>query len=195
MNNTAIIILAAGNSSRLGTPKQLLLYKNKPLLLHTVDAATEANLFPVIIITGHLQENTIAILSGQNVKTIHNYRWQEGMATGISLGIKEILLQDYPVANVIISVCDQPYIDGLLFKKMMKAQVDNDKPIVACSYAGIIGVPVLFSNKYFNELLDLDGTEGAKKLLNRYKEDVCVVDFPLGKTDIDTIEDYENLIK
>jgi molybdenum cofactor cytidylyltransferase len=194
MHKTAIVILAAGSSSRLGTPKQLLLYKNKPLLLHTVDAALAARLYPVTVITGYDEVHTSAILKDHHVNIIHNPCWQEGMASGISLGLNAVLQDSYPVDSIIIAVCDQPYVYAGLFHKMIDARVASGKSIVACSYAGTAGVPVLFAKKYFDALLELQGNDGAKKLLKRYHEDLCMVDFPMGEVDIDTMEDYGNLI-
>jgi molybdenum cofactor cytidylyltransferase len=194
MHNTAIIILAAGSSTRLGTPKQLLLYKNKPLLVHTVDAALDARLNPVIVITGYVEEQTRTVLKDHDVKIVYNPRWQEGMGSGLALGLNAVLSQTYPVDSILVAVCDQPYVYAGLFHKMMDARVASGKAIIACAYAGTAGVPVLFSKKYFDALLGLKGHEGAKKLLLQYSEDVCLVDFPPGEVDIDTMEDYGKLI-
>lgn len=195
MPDTAIIIQAAGSSSRLGTPKQLLLYNNKPLLLHVVDAAVKAGLWPIIVITGSGEQDICAALKNHPVEIVYNNRWQEGMATGIAAGLNLLRQKTEPVESVIVSVCDQPHVNGDLFFKMLEAREISGKAIVACSYADTVGVPVLFSKKYFPALGALSGNEGAKKLLKRFEEDVCRVDFPLGEIDIDTMKDYDNLIR
>jgi len=88
-------------------------------------------------------------------------------------------------------LCDQPFVDASLLNQLV--QKKSLKGIIASTYNGIIGAPVLFDVAYFDELLLLKGQEGAKKLLTKYPEDIDTVAFPLGSIDIDTMEDYERL--
>lgn len=194
MNKTGIIILAAGNSSRLGRPKQLLAYQGRPLIKHVTDEALKANLYPVIIITGANAEKVSLALQNIDAEIVHNAQWQEGMASGISAGILKILEQHETVEELIISVCDQPFVAAELFLQMSKQRAASEKGIVACTYSGTTGTPVLFVRKYFDALLQLKGDEGAKKLLKIYEKDIATVAFPEGGTDIDSEEDYIKLI-
>lgn len=194
MNNTGIIILAAGSSSRLGRPKQLLLYNNKSLLKHTIEQACNARLHPVIVITGANAEQVLLTLHDKEIVIVYNKFWQEGMASGIVAGIKEMLPLNNNLENVIISVCDQPFITAQLFYEMISRNEETLKGIVACSYAGTIGTPVLFNRKYIKQLQSLKGSDGAKGLIKTYKEDLATVLFPQGNIDIDTEEDYKKLI-
>ncbi|HEV3326841.1 MAG TPA: NTP transferase domain-containing protein, partial [Puia sp.] len=89
MNKTGTIILAAGNSSRLGRPKQLLPYRGKTLLTHVVAEALAADMQPVVVVTGAYQEEIRDFLKGQPVSIIHNPHWETGMASGIVAGLTE----------------------------------------------------------------------------------------------------------
>ena len=192
MSKTGIIILAAGNSSRMGEPKQLMKFKSKTFLQHIVEEAKEANLNPVICVTGYQSDQISKGIIGMNVTIVYNEQWSEGMGTGISAGIKQLLLSD--VDSVILAVSDQPYVSSDLFAKMLTLKDQSGKRIVASSYAGTLGTPVLFDKEYFNQLKSLDGNQGAKNIVKLNMPDVCPVEFEKGRIDIDTKEDYENLI-
>lgn len=189
--NIGIVILAAGNSSRLGQPKQLLDYQGKTLLGHTVEQALAVN-SKVIVVTG--SENPGIEKETGSAGTVQNENWQEGMASSIHKGLNEMLLK-YPEAqNVLITVCDQPHINASVFSELIEERQSSAKGIIASCYSGTLGTPVLFSRSYFNDLLQLKGHEGAKKLLIKYRDDVGQVIFEKGSVDIDTPEDYQKLI-
>lgn len=187
------MILAAGSSSRLGRPKQLLVYNNKTLLQHVIDEAKLAALSPIVIVVGaNADELTKSLnLSGANV--IINDSWEIGMSSSIAAGLSA-LEEDKP-QNVIISVCDQPQINAQLFSDLLRMKNKTGSGIVASAYAGTLGTPVLFNERYYDELLNLTGNEGAKKLLNLHETDVSFIPFENGQIDIDTEEDYLNLQK
>jgi molybdenum cofactor cytidylyltransferase len=192
MSKTGIIILAAGNSSRMGEPKQLMMYNNKTFLQHIIAEAKNALLDPVICVTGYESDLISESISGMEVSIVYNEYWSEGMGSGISAGIKQLLLSD--VDSVILTVSDQPYVTSDLFLTMLKMKARSGKRIVACSYAGTLGTPVLFSKEYFNQLKSLSGNQGAKNIVKLNLPDVCSVEFEKGEIDIDTKEDYKNLI-
>ncbi len=194
MNNTGIIILAAGNSSRLGKPKQLLQYKGKTLLQHIVDEAFTAQLHPVVIVTGANSE-LISQNIHQSVHIAFNANWQQGMASGIAIGMKTLLAIKNTIEAIILAVCDQPFVSSELFLQLNNVQKQTNKAIVASHYVNTMGTPVLFTQLYFSQLINLSGKGGAKQLLEIYKDDVASVSFPDGNIDIDTEDDYENLLK
>jgi molybdenum cofactor cytidylyltransferase len=192
MNKTGIIILAAGNSARMGEPKQLLMYKNKTFLQHIICEAKEALMDPVICVTGFQSARIAESISGMGVSIVYNEQWPEGIGSGISKGIKQLSL--WNVEAVILAVSDQPHVSAALFKKMLDTKIRSGKKIVACSYAGTLGTPVLFSKDFFDRLKFLNGNQGAKNLVKSNPLDVCSVEFENGNIDIDTKEDYEKLI-
>ncbi|WP_069659043.1 nucleotidyltransferase family protein [Arcticibacter eurypsychrophilus] len=190
MMDTGILILAAGSSSRLGRPKQLLPYQDKTLLQHITDEAIKANLHPIILITGAFSDEIAAPILQKEIEIIHNDQWQQGMASSIVAGLSHLILLNSDIKGVIIAVCDQPFITAYLLLNLIKMKTDSGKGIVACSYSNTIGTPVLFDHHYFNALLQLTGEEGAKKLVKQNEHDVATIPFPKGDIDIDTEEDY-----
>jgi len=193
-NVCGIIILAAGNSSRLGEPKQLLQYQNKSLIRHVTEAAIKAISSPVMIVTGSNQNLIIEELNNLAVHFVQNNEWQEGMGSSVRVGISELLQLNPTIQSLIIAVSDQPFVTSQLFLQLIEKAEITEKNIVACSYENTIGTPVLFQKKYFDSLMSLNGAEGAKKLLKQFKNDVTSVPFSLGGIDIDTKEDYQKLL-
>jgi molybdenum cofactor cytidylyltransferase len=193
MSRTGVIILAAGNSSRLGRPKQLLPYRGRTLLTHTVSETLDAGLYPVVVVTGAYHEEVKDSLQGQSVEIIFNPAWEEGMASGIVAGLSNILSLHADMDAVIIAVCDQPFISSVVLLQLVTTFDKPGKGIVACAYADSVGTPVLFGRSYFERLLELAGNEGAKKLLRQYPDDLATVVFPGGDIDIDTAEDAKRL--
>jgi len=194
VSSYGIIILAAGNSSRLGEPKQLLRYNSKSLIWHVAEEAVTAIGNPVIIVTGSNHELIFNEINTLPVQLVYNENWQQGMAFSISTGLNALLNTHSSMSGVIIAVSDQPFVTAALFSDLIKIAESTSKGIAASSYDDTLGTPVLFQKQYFEHLLNLKGSEGAKKLLKLFKEDVAKVPFPLGRIDIDTKEDYANLI-
>ena len=191
---TGIIILAAGNSSRLGQPKQLLKYKEFTLLRNVVLQAKLVPKSSVVVVTGAYKEMMDKELADTDVKVINNPNWETGMASSITIGLETLRTINPKVKSCIFTVCDQPFLKAENFNELIEAQSKTGKGIAASGYAGILGVPVLFTSHYFEELLNLKGHEGAKKLVQHYKNDVAEVSFEKGAEDIDTIEDYNRLL-
>ncbi len=194
MNETGIIILAAGSSSRLGRPKQLLQYRNQTLIEHIAGEAIKAKLYPIVIVTGANAQQVVVILNNKELTITYNENWQEGIASGIVAGVSKMLFLNDKLEHIIVSVCDQPFVSAVLFQQLIQKKVETGKGIVASTYADTIGTPVLFDRNYFKYLQDLKGEEGAKKLLKMYNNDVATVSFPQGSIDIDTEEDYKKLL-
>ena len=188
---TAAIILAAGESSRLGKPKQNLVFRGQTLLERAFDSAQRSKCNSVIVVLG---ANSDKIKPITGITTLYNKDWQEGMASSIRTAMHEIN-KDLLVDRVIVMLCDQPFVSAVLLNALIDKQIETGRPIVACTYNGATGVPVLFDRTLFAELFSLQGQEGAKKILNAHTNELAAVPFELGSIDIDTPGDYENLIK
>jgi molybdenum cofactor cytidylyltransferase len=189
-----IIILAAGNSSRLGHPKQLLEYKGKSLVLNTIDTAVETGADACILVLGANLELILKEIRNSKIDIVINNNWQKGMSSGMQKGL-EFLEKKILPDQVILILCDQPFVNSVLLKRMVKKQTETGKGIIACHYKGTFGVPALFSRKYFPELNDLKSFEGAKKVIYAHLDDMEKIDFPNAAIDIDTLEDYKRLIE
>lgn len=194
MNNTGIIILAAGNASRFGSVKQLLHYNNKTLLQHVINEAVGAGADPVVVITGANADEITKSINNGRVEIVYNENWRQGMASGIIEGVRKLITLNNDIENIIITVCDQPFVSATLFRQLYQTQNEGVQHIVASAYADTIGTPALFTQKYFDALLSLTGEEGAKKVIKANAGDVATVDFPQGAIDIDTEKDYKDLL-
>jgi molybdenum cofactor cytidylyltransferase len=200
---TVCLLLAAGSASRMkGSgadqdtfPKMLLPFHGKTLLQHIIDEVQVLKDTALLVVTGCYHDQLKTILATQQIPFVLNEQWEEGMGTSIQKGV--IYLQQlYPDAdNVIILVCDQPYISDSLLQQMIHTKKQSEKGIVACMYKDTTGTPVLFDKKYFHQLALLQGPYGAKKMVGQFTNDFTGIPFPEGAIDIDTPEDYEQLKK
>lgn len=195
IGKSAIVILAAGTSSRLGSPKQLLSFKGKNLLRHSVDAALETGCQSVFVILGANIDIIRKELKDKPVIIVENTGWQEGIASSIRCGLENISNTILRPDCVIFMVCDQPYVTSSLLLSLLEKRQETGMPIVASSYDDKIGTPALFHKSFFPALMELTGDKGARKLISDNPEKVAAVSFPEGITDIDTASDYELLNK
>ncbi|MHC0447044.1 nucleotidyltransferase family protein [Flavobacterium sp. 3-218] len=189
-HKTGIIILAAGNSSRLGRPKQLLEFKETTLLKNTISEALKVEKSFVIVVTGSNHDLIEKELQSLEITISFNPEWETGMSSSIIKGISQLLSLNSDCEQCILTVCDQPFVTNSIFENLISESQKTQKGIAASAYAETLGTPVLFRQKYFQEFQELKGQEGAKKLLKKYTEDVVSVPFEKGNIDIDTKEDY-----
>ncbi|MEJ0103690.1 MAG: nucleotidyltransferase family protein [Bacteroidota bacterium] len=188
-----MILLAAGASSRLGKPKQLLTYRGKSFLQHTLSVINEAGLNSAIVVLGSNASSMIHELDNEKIHITHNEGWQEGIASSIRSGINA-LQKNYPACDgTLIMLVDQPYITSALLTGLVEIQKQTGKPMAACEYETITGTPALFHSSLFSELLNLKGDKGAGKILQQRRNEVATIPFPLGRLDIDTEDDYRAL--
>jgi len=193
--NIGAIILAAGESSRLGTPKQLLKYAGRSLLQHSADAATTSGAHPVVVVLGASADSIKKEIENNKVHVVVNTKWHEGMASSIRCGIKTLLELDPLAEGAIMVLCDQPHITPALLTSLMMTYRETGKLIVACHYRNTFGPPVFFHKTIFPGLLSLKGDVGAKGLISQHASEMELVSFPGGSIDIDTEADYQNLSK
>lgn len=195
VEHCAIVVLAAGRSSRLGSPKQLLDYQGKSLLQHALDEALQTTMRPVIVVTGFNSEAVKKKVEGINVDVVENKGWEEGMASSLRCGLAAAQKMGAAIDGIIFMVCDQPYITKSLLNSLLQAQHETGLPIVASNYEDKLGTPALFHKSFFNELMELKGDTGAGKLIKLHEGLVATVAFPKGIIDIDTKKDYEDLLQ
>ena len=189
-----IILLAAGESKRLGRPKQLLTFAGSTFLEHGLKTAHSSLASPIIAVLGanaEAMKNKIE----NHTHVVVNANWNEGMASSIRAGVKALLEVDSSVDGAILMVCDQPYVDCNVLNNLIAAHQISGKSIVACSYNNTFGPPALFQKGMFPELLQLYGDTGAKSVVMQHADKVEIISFPKGEVDIDTEADYEKLSK
>lgn len=191
--NLALLILAAGSSSRMKTSKQLLLIDGEPLLRRTVREAIDSALGNVVVVLGSNVRAHQEVLNGLPVAVKVNEHWQNGMGSSLKAGVRHIQNQ-YPLVNgIIVMVCDQPFLTANHLNNLVEAHRVSGKPIVASSYVGTSGVPCFFDADFIPDMLELGDEEGAKKLIKEYSKDVVFVNFPKGEVDLDTPEDLRKI--
>jgi molybdenum cofactor cytidylyltransferase len=193
LDNIGIIVLAAGASSRLGRPKQLLAFDGQTLLQHTLQAAVASNAGPVVVVLGAQADLIKKGIADAFVHVVENTEWPEGMASSIRCGLKTLLEISPSAQGAVLMVCDQPYVNPALLNKLIATHQATGKPMVACSYGDTVGPPALFHASVFPELLRLKGDVGARSILREQAGEVEAISFPEGVIDVDTEQDYEKL--
>lgn len=193
------IILASGFSKRFNGNKLLAMYKEKPLIMHSVDKIIGQDFYEVMIVSQYdevleLLKDTIS--SNPRVKAIKNNSPEKGMSESIKQGIKA---SDDCDAYMFF-VGDAPLIKEKTIEEMLSTfkGLDQSKaPILCPVYEGQRGNPVIFSKQYHEALLNLTGDTGGRQIIARYKD--CVVAYPIMHQeelmDIDTALDYKQLIQ
>jgi molybdenum cofactor cytidylyltransferase len=192
MPNIGAVILAAGESSRLGQPKQLVHFRGKSLVRRAADAASEAGCSPITIVLGSDSKKIEDELAGTGVAIVKNENWRAGVGTSIRAGVQNSLSQGSNPEAIVLLVCDQPFVDARVIKGLIELRQKTNKSMVASTYSGTLGVPALFDRSCFQELLALGNDAGAKSILSR-RERVAEFHFPEGTIDIDTTADLEKL--
>ncbi len=194
-SQTVIIVLAAGGSSRLGKPKQLLPFKNRTLIGQLAAEAIASKVGAVVVVTGAAGEEVKEALKNTAVEICFNANWRDGMGSSISCGMHVVLKNVPACENVIIAVCDQPDVDAAVFTSLAELRKTSGKGIVASAYAGTVGTPVLFGPAYFPALAALSGDAGAKSIVKANGTDLATISFEPGSRDIDTPADYAGLLQ
>ena len=187
----AVLILAAGASTRMGTIKQLLPWAKTNLLGHAIEQAK--NITEHVYVVLGANASIIKTTLGKEIVTILNPDWQHGMGTSIAKGILEIA-NHKPIENVLIMLSDQPFLDSNYLAKLVKCHQNTTQNICATNYNGKSGVPAIFNKLYFPQLAELNAEYGAKELLRNSVDDTFVVDSNGKAIDIDTLETYQQLL-
>ena len=188
-----IILLAAGSSSRMGRPKQLLPYQGNSLLQRSIDVAMATKVQHIVLVLGANADTIQKHISVDGPLVVVNDKWQEGIASSIRLGITTISAIDKAITGVLIMLCDQPLLTHHVLLKLLATHQATNKMIVASSYGDTVGTPAYFHRLLFPYLLLLQGDTGARSLVDLHTENLAIVPFPGGAIDIDTEDDIDKL--
>jgi molybdenum cofactor cytidylyltransferase len=192
VNRVAAVIIAAGTSSRLGQPKQLLVLEGETLLQRAIRIAHEAGARPVLVVLGAHRDEIEARVDFAGSNIVVNPNWEEGMASSIRTGV-EALAEEPGCSGVLLSICDQPRVTPEHLGRMIDAFRQSETSAIASVYAGKRGIPAIFPRHTFAELLALRGDKGASRLLSEPDREVVGIVLDGGEVDVDRPEDISHL--
>ncbi|TJY34659.1 nucleotidyltransferase family protein [Pontimicrobium aquaticum] len=191
--NIATLIMAAGSSSRMGQPKQLLPWNNTTLIENAITNALQLDTSKTIVVLGANSEQIISKIESYPIEIIHNPNWEKGLGNSIAFGVNHIK-NNNPIDGVLVVLADQPLIHSSYLKEVVSVFNANKHQIIATKYPnGKSGVPALFDTFYLEELSIIDGDKGAKAILEKYADSVITIQLDTSILDVDTEEDYNKL--
>jgi len=193
MGKIGIVILAAGASTRLGQPKQLLPYQGKSLIEQITTVAIASHCQPIVVVLGANASQIKSKLSTYNLEIAWNEQWSTGMASSLRCGLKKIRAIAPDLNAIILVLCDQPFVSTPLLQELINGYATGNYPIVASQYGEVIGVPALFDQTLFPELTRIEGDRGARHIIHSNQSKVLRIPFPEGLIDIDTPDDLAHL--
>lgn len=195
MSNLMIsaILLAAGESKRMGEPKLLLPRGSSTILEQAVDNLLNSRVDELIVVVGDRAQEMIERIANRPVKVIINPVYHEGMSTSIVRGLS---LVDNRALAVMLALADQPLIDSETINKLIEAFFSHDKGIVIPAYKSRRGHPIIFSTKYKGELLELKGDVGGKQIISEHRDDIfeVAVNSQSIIIDINTMDNYHSYV-
>lgn len=208
-NRTAAIILAAGSSSRMGggRHKLLLPLHDRPVLAHVLDAVLASQARPFVLVLGHQPEQVRTHISPYTTHfdfhVVENPDYLQGMSTSMRLGIQTLQTFGYTkssggsIDSALVLLGDQPLITAQHINTLIATYRTTGKRIIAPTYEGKRGNPILFAASLFPELLEVTGDEGGRSVLERHREEIATVEMgnPLANIDVDTWDAYQRVVE
>ena len=185
------ILLAAGESKRMGKPKQLMPLGKHTLLEQAIDNLLDSSVDETIVVVGHKAEEITKTIAGRPVKIVINPDYREGMSTSIIAGL---ILADPCSQAVMLALGDQPLVASRTINQLIDAFNSHNKGIAVPTYQGRRGHPIIFDIKYKAELFKLKGDIGGREIIRNHPNDVLkvAVDSESVVSDIDTQDDYQS---
>jgi len=193
------IVLAAGESSRFGQPKQLLDWKGQPFVHAAARTALEAGLSPVIVVTGANAEPVEAAVRDLDVKIVRNVEWKSGQASSIRAGVRTLTPAPLPAGEGKVGACiflliDQPQVTAPVLRALAEKHAEGLFPILAPMVQGQRANPVLFDRVTFPDLLTLEGDVGGRAIFHKHRVEYLPWHDDRLLLDVDTPETYQRLI-
>lgn len=188
------MILAAGESRRMGTPKLLLPFGKKTMIETLVDEVLRSKSDMTVVVLGAEKEKIERILSNRPVEKVVNTRYQEGMLSSIQTGFEALPDE---VEAVLVCLGDQPLIPFFVLDKLIKAYKDTKKGVILPVYERSRGHPILIDMKYKPEVKCISPNIGLRALVHNHPQDVLEVEVNTSRIlkDIDKPEDYMKELK
>ena len=198
MLNIAVLILAAGRSSRMKEVKQLIKINNKTLLNITIEKARTLKNSSIFCVLGANASQIKKEIHAENFTIIYNNLFNEGLSSSIVTGIQYFKQNKFNFKGVLILLADQPAIESSYLKQMLELFENESGKIIASQYDKTFGVPALIPSRFFEDLQKIKGDKGAKAFLNEHKNNIITPKTTTNLVDLDTKEDvhaYQKQIK
>ncbi|MDA9773471.1 nucleotidyltransferase family protein [Saprospiraceae bacterium] len=189
-----VLLLAAGESRRLGEPKQLLPVGKQTLLEHTFLVCTKSKLGPVHVVLGANADKILEAASKQLSSNIMIHRnWKDGLGSSIAFGVKNT--KHLVEKGILVVLVDQVMLKAENLVNLVIEYEDTKAEIIVSDYGNANGPPSFFARSLFDQLIELSGDQGAKPIVKANKHLVHKVSFPMGDIDIDQHDDLLHLNK
>ena len=188
------VILAAGRSSRFGTPKQLLDWKGQPFVHAVAKTALEAGLSSVLVVTGANAEQVEFAIRDLNVTVKKNEDWISGQGSSIKAGVKTLTQRYSKIGGVIFLLTDQPQVTASILRALVEKHAEGLYPVVAPMVIGQRANPVLFDRETFADLMTLEGDVGGRAIFHKHRVEYLPWHDDHLLLDVDTPEMYQRLI-
>jgi molybdenum cofactor cytidylyltransferase len=146
---------------------------------------------PIAVVLGANAQQIRTEIEDLPLQIVDNPQWRSGMGTSIGSGLAALLEREPALNAVLILVCDQPFVSTALIDRLVLAYRSECHQIVATTYLNTVGVPVLFSDRYFSELLQLNLDTGARQIVQKHLHETHTIAFPQGAIDLDTPDEYQ----
>lgn len=188
------VLLAAGGSSRLGQPKQLIRYQGRPLVQQRVETIREAGIDSIVVVTGREHKKILKILNKMEIQIVRNDNWVEGMGTSLALGVQQLPAS---LSAILVLLCDQWRVDSGDLKRLIESWHSDISMILASEWPesgeNCFGPPVIFPKWAFSELSGLRDGEKARKIIRNHPRRVSRISIANARWDLDTPDDLEEL--
>jgi molybdenum cofactor cytidylyltransferase len=187
------LVLAAGESRRMGVTKQLLPFGHNTILGQVIRNALESNLDEIVVVLGYQAQEIGQNISDAPVKVVVNPEFREGLSSSIKKGLSNIT----ETSAVMILLGDQPLVGKEIINRLLTELGRGDRGIIVPVYDNIRGHPVIFTPLYRDELLALQGDVGGKEIVRAHPEDVTEVNIDSEAVicDIDDRDDYQTQLE
>jgi len=185
-DRVAAIVLAAGESRRFGTTKQLAVFQGLPLVARAVRLAESACGSRTLLVTGRDWKQVHEACAPLEGFLVRNERYADGLGTSLACGVRSVRQQ---TDAVLVLLADQPLIRPDYISRLLQAWRDTSRRYVCSRYGESLGPPAIFPCDAFGDLQALEGDRGARAVLEAHADELTVLDCPEGCADVDTPED------
>ncbi len=185
MPSVTALVLAAGGSTRFGSPKQLYEIEGEPLVRRAARLAGEAGCRPVIVILGAAAEACRRALTSESVEIVEHPGWREGMGSSMAAGARALLAHPTKTAGVLILLCDQVALTAESLRLLVGAWELDPAGARVSAFADVTGPPVIIPAAWLPDLAALTGDQGARQVLARHAGSVQRHPFPEAAVDLD----------